>query len=30
MNNIINDANAKQSYINALQAMIDELTETGA
>lgn len=30
MNNIINDPEAKQSYINALQAMIDELAESGA
>lgn len=30
MNNIINDAEAKQSYIGALQNMIDELAATGA
>lgn len=30
MNNIINDADAKQAYINALQSMIDELADTGA
>jgi len=30
MGNIINDADAKQSYVNALQSMINELESTGA